>query len=158
MKINLEKVIEDFLGGINIDVDILYYFDWDSIDWEDAGNKLYNVIDTDSGFEFEFSHYGTAMEYLSKNDYSLTNSLQIASDLGYEVDNLNSVILASIMVSQEMKEEFLKVEYKITDFFTDLLIELENEFDKEREKDNFEYKEDELQNWIFEVKLKCNQK
>jgi endo-beta-N-acetylglucosaminidase D len=51
------------------------------------------------------------MEYLSENDNSLTESLWIASEYGFECWKLNSETLASILKSRNNEEdyqEFLK--------------------------------------------------
>ena len=48
------------------------------------------------------------MAYLRKNDISLSESLEIANEMGYEVNQLSSEILASIHCSTHIREEFIK--------------------------------------------------
>ena len=46
--------------------------------------------------ESDIIYYSRAMEYLSENDNRLTESFQLAHDLGYSLENLNSETLATI--------------------------------------------------------------
>ena len=46
--------------------------------------------------ESDILYYNRAMEYLSENDWTLKESLQLAHDLGYSLENLNSETLATI--------------------------------------------------------------
>ena len=44
----------------------------------------------------EIIYYNTAMEYLSEHDWTLKDSLGLAKDFGFEMENLNSETLATI--------------------------------------------------------------
>ena len=52
-----------------------------------------------------------------ENDPSLNKSLNIAFDFGYNLCNLDSEILASLLASEKAKEDFAKLDTEITDFF-----------------------------------------
>jgi len=45
------------------------------------------------------------MEYLINNDTSLNESMSIAAELGYSVENIDSELLATLLFKQELREE-----------------------------------------------------
>lgn len=51
-------------------------------------------------------YYDNAIKYLSDNDNSLTKSIGLAYELGYNLKDLNSEILASLLATQYNKDEF----------------------------------------------------
>lgn len=53
----------------------------------------------------EVIYYSNAMEYLSNNDNSLKESIGIALDMGYELKNVNSELLATLLKQQNLNEE-----------------------------------------------------
>jgi len=55
--------------------------------------------------EIEVIYYSTAMDILSKEDPSLVTSLDIAKDLGYTLDRLNSELLATLLLQDICKTE-----------------------------------------------------
>jgi len=55
--------------------------------------------------EQEIIYYGKAMEYLLEEDASLSEVMELASDLGYETKNLNSELLATILYQQRLNEK-----------------------------------------------------
>jgi hypothetical protein len=57
--------------------------------------------------ETEIVYYTTAMDYLKDNDNSLRTSLEIASNYGYELKNLSSEILASLLLQEDLMEELI---------------------------------------------------
>ena len=50
----------------------------------DCFNDLYDMLDEKGHFNIEIIYYSKAIEYLSNNDASLSRSLELASDMGYE--------------------------------------------------------------------------
>lgn len=135
MKTRVEK-IEDFLRGLNVEnLDILEYVDAEEVNNFD---DVYEAIDNANGFDVEIIYYGNAMEYLTKNDTSLRESLEIASDMGFQVSDLSSEVLASLLASRECRDDFSSYKDTIDDFFNDL------EDDEEDDEENDE--EDELEN------------
>ena len=81
-------------------------------------NDLFDDLQTNGYFNEEVIYYSTAIRYLKDNDPSLTESLEIATEYGYEAKNLNSEVLASLHASQK----------KENTFFEDIAPELENLF------------------------------
>jgi len=81
-------------------------------------NDLFDDLQTNGYFNEEVIYYSSAIRYLKDNDPSLTESLEIATDYGYEAKNLNSELLATLHASQK----------KENTFFEDIAPELENLF------------------------------
>lgn len=126
MEETIKNKIEDFLKNLDTEVEVLYHVDIDNIDLEDSFQSICSMIEDNQGFDSEIIYYSRAIEYLQENDPSLRNSLEIASEYGYEVSNLNSEILASLLASQNIREDFYKLEDEITEFFDEIREEIEN--------------------------------
>lgn len=107
----------------NLDIDLPYFAESDHQSFED----LKEAIENNNGFDCEVIYYSTAIEYLKENDNSLRQSLEIASDMGFELKNLNSEILASLLKSQNERENFEDLESEIETFFEELNSEDEEE-------------------------------
>lgn len=116
----MKTKIESFLSELNTEVDVLNLIDVDNIDCNNAYYSIYEMIDNNGGFDVDVIYFSNAMEYLSNNDPSLQESLEIASEFGYSCDNLNSEILASLLASKLVRDEFYDLESEINDFFAEL--------------------------------------
>jgi hypothetical protein len=96
-----QKFIE-FFNSFNLDIDISSIdFDIDNINNFQEFEELLtenNLLDTD------IIYYSNAIEYLQKHDNSLKISLGLALDLGYNLADINSEILASILCSENLRE------------------------------------------------------
>lgn len=119
------NAITEFLNGLTTEVSVNDHVDIENIDFENAYDSIYEMIDNNNGFDIEIIYYSRAIEYLKENDPSLNVSLEIADNLGYSPRNLNSEILASLLASENSRTEFADLESEINDFFSDLLEELE---------------------------------
>ena len=117
---NNAQKIETFLRSLKTEVEIMDYVKVEDIDYLDAYNSIYDMIDENGGFDIEIIYYSRAIEYLKINDNSLRESLEIAQEYGYELKNLNSEILASLLASQNARDEFYELEKEINDFFNEL--------------------------------------
>ena len=62
--------------------------------------------------ETEIIYYNKAMEYLSEHDWSLTESAEIASDLGFQLKNINSEMLATLHLQNELINSIKEIEYE----------------------------------------------
>jgi len=104
--------------GDKLDIDINYMVQ----DWEDVNSfdELEEAISENQGFDREVIYYATAMEYLTEYDTSLQESLGIASDMGFECGNLNSETLASLLQSQNVRNDFYENQGEIDEFFEQL--------------------------------------
>jgi sulfatase maturation enzyme AslB (radical SAM superfamily) len=55
--------------------------------------------------EAEIIYYSNAIEFLSEEDSSLTESLSIAQEYGYTLNKINSELLATLLLQQKLSEE-----------------------------------------------------
>jgi hypothetical protein len=121
METTLETQIEEFLRSLNIDnLDVIDYVDIEEIDLSNAYKSIYEQIDYHGGFNVEIIYYSNAIEYLKEHDNSLRESLNLAAELCLEVQNLSSEVLASLLASQNARNDFYKKEEEITNFFNSL--------------------------------------
>lgn len=116
----MKTKIETFLSELSTEIDVLNYVDIEDIDTNNPFDSIREMIEDNSGFDIEIIYYSKAIEFLAENDPSLQESLEIASDYGYEAQNLNSEILASLLASKLVREEFSDLESEINSFFEDL--------------------------------------
>ena len=119
--------IEEFLSELNTEMDVLNCIDIDNIDHEDAFESIVDMINDNNGFNIDIIYYSKAIEFLSKNDPSLNESLSLAHDMGFTVDNLNSEVLASLLKTENVKNDFYELEDEINDFFEELKEEEEED-------------------------------
>jgi intracellular sulfur oxidation DsrE/DsrF family protein len=106
------------LKAINIDnLDITYYIQ----DIEDVKtlNDLYELLDENRAFEIDIIYYSEAIKYLMEHDPSLRESMEIASEYGFETENINSELLASLLASQKVREDFYRYEDEINEILNE---------------------------------------
>ena len=60
--------------------------------------------------EQEIIYYYKAVEYLAENDASFVKSLDLACDMGYDINSLNSELLATLLHQQELLNSIEEVE------------------------------------------------
>jgi hypothetical protein len=156
---NTQKTIENFLSNLNTEVDILGYINIEDIDHSDPYNSIYEMIQENGGFNIDIIYYSDAINYLKEHDQSLSDSLEIAIEYGYTIENINSELLASLLASRNAEENFYQLQSEIEDFFSDFYLKaFKEEFDNiNLEKmyeieviDNRTNKEDYL---IFDIEL-----
>ena len=116
---NTEK-IESFLRSLKTEVEIMDYINIEDIDYSDAFNSICDMVSDNNGFDIEIIYYSNAINYLKENDPSLRESMEIAQEYGYEPKNINSELLASLLASQNAREEFYTLQDDINDFFAEL--------------------------------------
>ena len=115
------ELIEEFLTQLekdnNLDIDLLYHVDCDEVeDYDD----VYNAIADGGGFDAEVIYYHVAIDYLKEHDASLNESMGIAAEMGYSPENINSELLASLLKSQNLRDEFNEVAGEISEFLEEL--------------------------------------
>ena len=122
--VNTNAKIEAFLNSLDAKIEIndnlINYVDIENIDFSDAFNSIYDMVNDKGGFDIEVIYYANAIKYLHENDASLHESLEIAAEYGYELKNLNSEVLASLLASRNSQESFHDVRYEIEEFFAEL--------------------------------------
>jgi len=72
-------------------------------------------------FSIECIYYRVAMEYLMDNDISLSESLALASDTGYETKELGSELLATILMQNIEQEKLYKAKDDLEELFNEYL-------------------------------------
>lgn len=115
---------EDFLNGLNTEIDVLYNTDVEeilnSMQFQSPFDQITEEIENNNGFDCEVIYYSNAIEYLRNNDPSLQESMGIASEMGYATENINSELLASLLKSQNVREEWGELEDEINEYFEEL--------------------------------------
>lgn len=122
MNTQTKNTIENFLRShhFNKEVYIMDYVNIEDIDTSDAFNSIYDMIEDNGGFNIDVIYYSDAIEYLKQHDQSLSDSLEIAIEYGYTIENINSELLASLLKSQNVREEFNDLRNEINTFFEEL--------------------------------------
>ena len=112
---------EEFFKSLNIEnLDLMDYVDIQDIDLNNAFESIYDMLDEKDAFNIDIIYYYNAIEYLKEHDNSLNESLNLAAQLCYEVQNLNSEVLASLLASQNARTDFYDKETDIDNFFNSL--------------------------------------
>jgi hypothetical protein len=113
-----EEQITEFLKSIHIDnVDIMDFVNIDEIDHDNPAESIFDIINDNGGFDVEIIYYSNACEYLRNNDNSLRESINIAVDMGYTLENINSELLASLLASQKAMCDYWDYQDEINNFF-----------------------------------------
>lgn len=113
------KTKEEFFKQLNTKISVLDYIDPESVEsFDDVLDQLEDNGAFDA--EGEVIYYSHAMDYLKENDPSLQESLEIAGEMGYTPETLDSEILASLLKAQKLREDFYEHEDEITEFFENL--------------------------------------
>lgn len=81
--------------------------------------------DTDSIHEYlleriseqEIIYYSNAIEYLKENDPSLRDSLALAAEYSFKLEELDSEKLATILMQENIRNEAYKLAEKLADIF-----------------------------------------
>jgi hypothetical protein len=119
-----ETLINEFLQSINnIDnIDFNDSLNPQYIDWNDFNSfsDILDSLDDQRALDVEVIYYASAIEYLRNEDPSLIESLEIASNLGFELKNLNSETLASLLASERLREDIYELESEFNDFLNEL--------------------------------------
>ena len=122
--VNRTEKIEAFLNSLDAKIEIndnlINYVDIEEIEISDAFNSIYDMVQDNNGFDIDIIYYSNAIKYLQENDASLMESLEIAEEYGYELKNLNSEVLASLLASRNSQESFYDVRDEIEEFFAEL--------------------------------------
>ena len=111
---DLIKLFKDYAEDIDIDYILNYYEIGEDINDSD---DLLELIEDNNGFDIDIIYYSKAIKYLSEHDASLRGSIDIAIDMGFDLENINSETLASLHASQKAREDF----HDITDEIDEIL-------------------------------------
>lgn len=118
MKDHSKQLVIDWLKrNCSADIDFQYHLEGE--DFDDA-NDIERILDDADAFSVEIIYYSNAISYLAENDPSLRQSLEIAHELGYTSDNLNSELLASLLASQNCRNNFTDCMSDIDDYIEEV--------------------------------------
>lgn len=116
-----QEQIKTFLDSIEIDnVNLMDFVNIDEIDTDNAAESIFEMINDNGGFNVDIIYYSNAIEYLKRYDNCLTESIEIAIEYGYTIENLNSELLASLLASKNAISDFWDYQNEINDFFNTL--------------------------------------
>ena len=99
----LKEIIKEEEKQYEFNDFIFNYIDEDdlkNLDKNDLRDFLEDLNQDEGITRTEVIYFGNAIEYLKEYDDSLKESLEIASNYGYALENLNSEVLASLLKSQ----------------------------------------------------------
>lgn len=116
------------------------YSEWEIVNSIDIDKALesYDIIEDikcqldnlEELLNIDIIYYASAMDYLKTNDPSLKESLELVSDMGFETRNLNSETLASILATENNRDEwFDEVLPRLIDELTECIDLTEGEED-----------------------------
>jgi len=126
---NIEKIEEDINpesdlhshlleitdSEIDIDVDLGYSFDT-------FCDNINEAID-----QIEVIYYSNAIEFLRENDTSLTDSMELAHEYGFQAKDLNSELLATILKQKLIRDDLDYSEIKERfEFYQEIYNKIEN--------------------------------
>lgn len=115
------ELIREFFNRLQITIlCVLDYINLDEINENTTFDSLTDEIRDTGGFNIEIAYYANAMEFLSENDPSLRDSLELAADMGYSAGGLNSEILASLLASDMAQNDWNDREGEVSDFLSGL--------------------------------------
>jgi hypothetical protein len=103
----LQQICED--NQFDIDLANLYYKD-DSFD--EFNDKVYEAIRYE-----EIVYYSESMKYLTREDCSLRQSLEIASEYGYDTKDLNSELLATLLYQKRLQHQWYEISNQVEEIF-----------------------------------------
>lgn len=125
-----KELIFDFLKNLHIEnFCVTDYVSLDDLNESTTFDDITSLIDDNNGFDVEIVYYSNAIKYLMENDPSLHESLELATEYGYKAKDLSSEILASLLASQECRDDWSNYENEIESFLLDL------EWDEESEEE-----------------------
>jgi len=107
---NYFNYMSDFLTD-----DFLYELDQD--DPQKCFDDIYNQLEENGFFNIEIIYHYKAIKYLQENDQSLQESIEIASEYGYNIEDVTSELLASLLASREAREVFDDLRDDFINFF-----------------------------------------
>ena len=81
------------------------FFEFDPQDLEDC-SQIWEDLNDNQFFHEEIIYYSKAIKYLQENDSSLSESIELANEYGYTLENINSELLASLHASRKKEDEF----------------------------------------------------
>lgn len=135
-------------------------FDFDPDDFDNFKEQIQDYFQENDLLDQEIIYYANAIEFLKKHDQSLQESLELAKEYGFTIENINSELLASLLATEHAKEEFddFLASDTLQEIFDFLALEnLEQELEKiENERLESNQKELSIESKIEELKAEIH--
>ena len=116
----------------SLDIETIPYEYYDDLEDAKCFESYFEELE-ESAHQVECFYYSNAMKYLTEHDTSLNESLEIASEMGYEVENLNSELLATLLMQRKELEALYESKDDLEDLY-DEFIEYKKQVQKEYEQ------------------------
>lgn len=81
-------------------------FDFDPEDFDNFKEQIQDYFQDNNLLDQEIIYHANAIEFLKRNDQSLQQSLEIAIEYGFTIENIHSELLASLLATSYAQEEF----------------------------------------------------
>ena len=94
---------------------------WNCETWNEVVEYLEEMNEDRELTTCEVIYYSNAINYLQENDPSLQESLGIASDYGYSLEDINSELLASLLKTEEVEEQRSDFLSEVEEYVDELL-------------------------------------
>lgn len=94
----LEKLREKLSS---IDLDLYTENMSEDVTMDELDDKVHQLIS-----EQEVIYYRRAIDYLKQEDQSLAESIELANDMGYDLQSINSELLATLVLQQRLQEAY----------------------------------------------------
>ena len=105
------KTIKEQLGEIKSEIELYYFYE------EGDTFKEFDERICESIYETEIIYYSKAIKYLANNDPSLSASIDVALEAGYELDEVNSELLATLLFQREQMSDWWSVASEVEEIF-----------------------------------------
>lgn len=127
-KTELHKAVESLLND-NKQFDFLSVYDFIDSDCTTPDKDVDSLCEylQERINEQEIIYYTTAIDYLKENDPSLMDSLELADEYGFKLEDLNSEKLATMLYQQNLNNESYSFAEKLAEIFEEHKTEEENE-------------------------------
>jgi hypothetical protein len=83
--------------------------------YDKVSEEIERALDRDD----DILYHESALEFLLKEDFSLEESIGLAKDMGYNMDDLNSSVLAYLLKQDLMLQEWSSVEDDVLEIIED---------------------------------------
>lgn len=104
-----QQIIDWLNQNCQADVDFNSLFNSDD-ETVTSFDELRELVEDANLLDVEVIYHANAIQILSKEDPSLHESMELADNLGYSPKQLNSELLASLLMTERNKESFYEIE------------------------------------------------
>jgi len=107
------KNITEYLNGLNTELELSYVYE-NNMSFNDFEDRVLTMIQ-----ETEVIYYSVAIDYLKDHDCSLHESIELAQELGVQVCDITSELLATLLKQSKLSEEFSELYVDIENYFNE---------------------------------------